>query len=399
MDKSTFEKKKIMIAGVLMIFGYGLINNTLGFFVTPVSEALGCSRAAFNLYYSISCITSLFAAPVFGQMLQKRNARMMILTGLIVGGISFTAFAFCRRIQMFYAVAFFLGMVQQGATSVTAVVLINRAYKENAGSVTGLVMTGTGICSVSMSLVLPVFIERFGWQSAYLLEGALWLAVMFAAFILTKNTVEYPTEQADRTAENPLEDGMTLSQAMRGIVLYLLFLCFAVQGVCTIVVQHIPSFLTEIGKSTAEASVVMSIFSAVLIVGKILLGILFDRMGAVKSLLLNFLAMAFSMWMMIQGGFVLLIAGVIFMGFGMASITVLFPLVTRSVFGNREYASIWGVMSMAISLGTACGSPMWGAVYDVLGSYRPAFAVMPLIVLINGAVIVWAMTHCGTVEK
>ena len=56
-----FRKKKILLAGVLMIFSYGLVNNTIGFFVTPVSESLGCSRAAFNLYYSVSCL--LYTAP------------------------------------------------------------------------------------------------------------------------------------------------------------------------------------------------------------------------------------------------------------------------------------------------------------------------------------------------
>ena len=29
-----FRKKKILLAGVLMIFSYGLVNNTIGFFVT-----------------------------------------------------------------------------------------------------------------------------------------------------------------------------------------------------------------------------------------------------------------------------------------------------------------------------------------------------------------------------
>lgn len=399
MGQTNLIKKKVLAAGTLMIFGYGLVNNTLGFFVTPVSEALSCSRAAFNLYYSISCIVSLFTAPLFGQLLQKKNARGLILPGGIAGGLALAAFSLCTEIRMFYAVAFFLGLVQQGTTSVAAMVLVNRAYGERAGWATGIVMSGTGICSVSMSFVLPFFMERLGWQQAYLLEAALWLAVMAGAWVLTAGTVEYPIAEKGREKEKEEKAGTTLKEAVRHGALYVLFVSFAVHGMGTIVIQHIPSFLTELGKSAAESSMIMGVFSIILIVGKPCLGILFDRLGAVKTLLLNFVSLAVSMWLMIQGSIGCLWMGIFLMAFGMASITVLFPLVTGYVFGKKEYAAIWGVMSMAISCGTACGSPVWGAVYDFFGSYRPAFLVMPVVMLVNACVICQVMAHCDTKNK
>ena len=89
-----FRKKKILLAGVLMIFSYGLVNNTIGFFVTPVSESLGCSRAAFNLYYSVSCIVSLLAAPVCGRFIQQQKASKVISAGWAVGTVTFSAVSF-----------------------------------------------------------------------------------------------------------------------------------------------------------------------------------------------------------------------------------------------------------------------------------------------------------------
>lgn len=398
-------QKRIVAAGVLMIFGYGLVNNTLGFFVTPVSQALGCSRASFNLYYSISCVVSLFASPIFGRMLQRINARRLILVGMVVGGAAFSAFALCTRIEMFYIVAFFLGFVQQGATSVTAMVLVTRAFKESAGAATGLVMSGTGICSVSMSFVLPALIERAGWQTGYLLEAVLWVGVMGAAWLLTAGTVELPHEVLQKKkmhgkdeTRREMEKGGEVQGSSRGLLL-LLGVCFAIQGVGTIVVQHVPSFLGEVGMTTTRSSLLMGIFSLVLIFGKLLLGVIFDRMGALNALFLNFLSFGSGMWLMARGDTLSVWIGAMFLSFGMASITVLFPLIAGFVFGKREYALVWGILSMAISCGTALGSPMWGAVYDYYGSYRPAFLVMPLVVIVNGLVIGWVMTHCGTKEK
>ena len=394
-------KNKIAAAGVLMIFGYGLVNNTLGFFVTPVSQALGCSRASFNLYYTISCVVSLFASPFFGRMLQRTNARRLILAGMAVGGAAFFSFALCTRIEMFYGAAFLLGLVQQGATSVTAMVLVTRAFKESAGAATGFVMSGTGICSVSMSFVLPALIERAGWKAGYLLEAALWLLVMGAAWLLTAGTVEYPQDlPKEREAsgkEGPEGAGGETPSVSRGLLL-LLGICFAVQGVGTIVVQHVPSFLTEVGMTTAESSLLMGVFSLMLIFGKLLLGFIFDHMGEVKALVINFLSFGAGMWLMARGNTASVWAGAVLLSFGMASITVLFPLIAGFVFGQREYAPVWGMLSMAISCGTALGSPMWGAVYDHFGSYRPAFLAMPFVVIVNCLVLAWAMTHCGTKE-
>lgn len=393
--KGNAQKNRILAAGLLMVVGYGLMSNTLGFFAVPVCEAIGCSRASFNFYYTIACVVSLFTAPLFGQILQKSNARHLMLAGTVVGGLAFAGFSLCRTIGQFYIAAFFLGMVHQGTSYVTAIVLVNRAFEDNPGSATGIVMSGTGICSGCMSLILPGFIERAGWQAGYLLQAALWVLVMAIALLLTKNTVEPPRAPA-QTHQTHAEEGVTLRQALGRPSFYILFCCFAAQGTATIVVQHIPAFLTELGKSAAETSLIMGVFSVMMIAGKILLGLLYDRLGAARALFVNFLSLALSMWLMIPGAGLLLWLGILLMAFGMASIMVLFPLVTGSVYGKKEYASIWGIVSMASTCGTAVGSPMWGAVYDRFGSYRPAFFAVPVMILVNAAVILLVMAHSGT---
>ena len=97
-----------------------------------------------------------------------------------------------------------------------------------------------------------------------------------------------------------------------------------------------------------------------------------------------------------QGNTGLLYLGIILIGIGMASITVLFPLVTERVFGKADYPLFWGIMSMAIACGTAMGSPVWGAVHDLFGTYFPALKAASCVVLVNAALILALMTHCGT---
>ena len=387
-----------MAAGLLMLFGYGLVSNTLGFFTVPVSQALGCSHSAFTFYYTIASVVSLITAPAFGQMLQRCNARGLILAGAVVGSAAFGVLPLCRTAAHLYLAALLLGLVYQGTSNMAAVVLVSRAFGERAGLATGVIMSGTGICSAAMSVVLPTMIQEAGWRAAYWLEAALWFVAMFLAYLLTRNTVEVPVNgiHPDKTSDRQQE---TLRSVLRTPSFFALFFCFGVQGVATIVIHHIPSYLTELGKSAVESSVIMGIFSVVLIAGKLLLGILFDRIGALWSLFLNFLSLALGMWMLAAGSTTMIFSGVVLTSFGMASIMVLFPLITRALYGDCAYASIWGVMSMASTLGTACGSPLWGASYDWFGSYRPALVVMPVVIICNAAVILLLMTHRGTLHR
>lgn len=398
MRQNVRIKGRVLAAGLLMIFGYGLVSNTLGFFTVPVSQALGCSRSAFTFYYTIASVVSLITAPIFGQLLQRCNARGLILLGAVVGGGAFGVLPLCRTVAHLYLAALLLGLVYQGASNMAAIVLVSRAFGERAGLATGVIMSGTGICSAVMSFVLPTMIQETGWRSAYWLEAALWLGVMLLAFFLTRNTVETPAGEAHQS-QMPEKQQVTLRSVLQTPSFFALFFCFGVQGVATIVVHHIPSYLTELGKSAVESSVVMGVFSVVLIGGKLLLGVLFDRLGAAWSLFLNFLSLALGMWMLAIGGDAMLFPGAALTSFGMASIMVLFPLITRALYGDRSYAAIWGVMSMASTLGTACGSPLWGASYDCFGSYRPALMVMPVVILSNAAVIMLLMAHRGTMHR
>ena len=71
-------------------------------------------------------------------------------------------------------------------------------------------------------------------------------------------------------------------------------------------------------------------------------------------------------------------------GFGVY--TTLLPLVTRRVFGSYSFAAAWGVVQLGGSLGGFVGVPVWGAVYDTVGSYAPALI---------GAVVLLAVI-CGS---
>ena len=59
----------------------------------------------------------------------------------------------------------------------------------------------------------------------------------------------------------------------------------------------------------------------------------------------------------------------VLLAIGMGIYTTLLPVVTRRVFGSREYASIWALITTVGCVGTFVGYPLWGTIYDLTGTY------------------------------
>lgn len=139
------------------------------------------------------------------------------------------------------------------------------------------------------------------------------------------------------------------------------------------------------------AGVFMSVISAGIIVTNVVAGIASDKMGLMRSLLLcSALYLASFLLLPATGSVSVICVALVLMSLGNANTTLFAPMVTQSVFGLRDYASIWGVVSMACVLGQAVGAPLWGLAYDVTGGYEVAMYASAVLVAASFAILAWA---------
>lgn len=383
------RRGRAVSAGLALMMAYAFISNTFGFFVLPVSEGLGIPRAAFTLYFSILSVVGMAAAPLAAVLLRRLPLYILILAGLVVGAGSFLVLSAADSIGVFYATALIFGLVQQSTTSVAAVAAVDRAFQGKSGGAMGLVMTGTGVVSMTMSLVLPRFIEAYSWRAGYRLQAGLWaLFMLYAAVALHEKEQSGPAAVTSRE-----EGGAGWKRALHAPVFYLLFLIIAVSCVCSIFIHHLPAYYAERGMDPVAAGRVTAVFNVAMILSKLLIGWLYDRIGHVLTAGLTMALLAAGPLLMGLGGFGAVIAGTVLFAFGIPAVTVIFPLIARHIFGGRDLGSIWSVLSMAVSLGTAAGSPLWGALYDSTGSYSSGMLTIPLLTLLAAAALACAAAH------
>lgn len=383
------DQKKVILGGLMMVFAYGLSNNIVAYYITPVTQSLGYTRAAFNFCFTLMSIVSFLAAPVYGWMFMKVPIRKIIMIGGAAGAACFFGYSLCSHIMAFYAVGILQGAVQSGCTNMAIVVLINRFFDEkNSGSATGLVMSGTGICSMLMSGILPSFMNNYGWRMGYVLCGVLWGLVMLGAACLIR---EYPDTGEEKSKSTAEKYGLTYKEALHCKGFYLLIACVLLCNIIMVCSQHLPAYFQDAGMSGIESGKIMIVFSLGLILWKIVLGQAYDRLGAIPTTIICYGAYMAGMWILSLETLSALIGGSLLAALGIASSTVLFPLITRKIFGLKEYAPIWGNVSMATAFGVAAGSPIWGAFYDYFGSYHLAFLGAPVLLAANLILLVALM--------
>ncbi len=358
------EYRPALAAFVLMI-SMAITTTALSFFVGPVSEALGLGRGSFTVYYSFLTASGAAAIPVLGQIIQKRGLRgiMAVSTMWVCAGLFL--FSLSGKLWMFYAVSAAMGMFGTACVSLCATVIVQKAYAgPRASGIMGIVMSGSGVGGMVLSLFLPGLIESLGWRWGYRILGLCWLCLGLTALALLG--------KAELSGGSPQRgtEGMTRAQALRSPTLYLLTLViFILSAACGIQTQ-LPVVLSGYGFGTARVSAMVSFFTAALALGKILQGILYSKIGPQRGgcLIVAVYAASFLLLRLPNAAY----SALAMLAVGMGSVTTLMPILTRSAFGSAEYAAIWSILSTASNVGTLVAAPLFGMVYDASGSYGPA---------------------------
>ena len=291
------------------------------------------------------------------------------------------------KLWMLYAVTFCLGLLGSTCLTLCGTVMVQQSYSgAQASGILGAVMAGSGVGGVFFSLMIPGIMEAFGWRMAMRAMGISWLVLLWLGMLLLGKQELCKGGRIEDSAEQ----GMTRGEALKSPKLYLQMGVIVIMGACCGLQQQLPSLLGAQGFSAGQVSVMISASTALLALGKFGQGLLYGKIGVKKGGLLTMAAFALGGLAMMSKA--LIWPGLMILAVGFGVYTTLLPLVARQVFGSREYASIWALISTAGCAGVIVGYPLWGTIYDLTGTYT--------LGLIGAAVLLicamWA--HCKTLK-
>jgi MFS family permease len=386
MESKKLHRAWIILVGCcFLMMTLALLTTCMSFFLQPVSDDLGFERGAFSIYYSIAGLVGVVAMPVWGRLIPKWGIKKAVVIGGIGGALFMFLLGVCRTLPAFYATGLLMGIMIAGLTVLPTSILINTWFEEKRGMAMGIAMAFSGVGGAIFSPIISNIIETYGWQTGYMFNGALifLFTVPIGLFLLKGNPAEvglkpYGAQETPASEEEKkgAEDipGVPASIATKSSSLIALAVAVVILNMIASSLQHLPGHLLNTGIEAQSASFIVSLVMIIVIVSKILLGILNDRFGPIISTAgaLTLMGISFLLFATISDYKLALFAAVIY-GVGLAAVTVIPPLITGQMYGQKDYSAIYAIIGAMGSLGLALGTPAIGFVFDKTGSYDLAF--------------------------
>ena len=133
---------------------------------------------------------------------------------------------------------------------------------------------------------------------------------------------------------------------------------------------HMVSYVIDCGISSMTAATVFGVTGLASLSGRIVCGLIADRVGAKPTLVVGLAvqALAVSLYLVTQGtvGFYALAA---LFGLSFGGVMPLYAILVREYFGAKIMGTAFGMVAMVSTLGMAIGPWAGGWLFDTFGSY------------------------------
>lgn len=373
MDKPKLHYGYVIVICCCLIMGFdvGISMSCAGIFYPPVSASLGVARGTFSLYMSFSFLTSALMLSVAGKMLQKHSARRLLTLNSVALGLIIASMGFLNAVWQFYIIGALMGITLAFLLYLSFPTLLNRWFNAKVGFFMGICSAASGIGGILLNPVGAYLINNYSWRGAYWIFGLFILLVVSP--LLGWLIRDYPADKGllpfgQNLSEKPSGadgSGIPYNKAIRMASFYALVLfAFLIMAVSTLNL-FIPSFVTDQGFSLDQAALAASAIMAGVTIGKVALGFINDKSSSLGVIVMS-LCGAGGILLLIFGhiGILAIIGGAFLFGWAYAGVTVQTAMLVRTVFGNRDYARIFSVVSMALAAGGAITAGGWGLLAD-----------------------------------
>lgn len=370
----------------------------------PVSESLGVGRGAISYYMTFLWLATIVFLPLAGRLFTKLDVRIVTSVAVVAMVVAFFLQSMVTELWQYWACGFLMGLGITILLFLTTSSLVNRWFKKRAGFLIGVAMAFTGIGGVIWNPIIGALINDFGWQFAFRIEAiiAAVCALPFTLFVLRgfpsdKGLLPFGDDgrRSEGVATESALFGLDASKAYRTKAFVLLAIFTLLINVGMYGYQMTAAFISSLPISVSLpllAASVSSVAMAGQTLGKIFLGIVGDKSvnaGVLIALLLGIVGMLG--YLFLNGSDIgLYVSGACF-GVFYALTNVILPIMTRALFGTRDYVRIYARVSMVAAFGSIIQAPLLGTTIDMTGGYSTMFVIIIVMFVIAAAFAVLAM--------
>jgi MFS family permease len=366
----------VIIVLVAITFVIGSTNYSFGLFVRPVSEALGLSRATFNIGQMSLMIGTATASPFMGYLLDRQPILWIARASALLFAVTMFAISRTTTIWLFpILLAGPLAISVVGCGGLFGTVIVSRWFTDLRGRALSIMWMGTSFGGMLIVPVNAILLSFLGWQQAIAAIGLIVGVVVIGLTYLLKAEPEPQTSDYLISRDRGHIPGQSWRAILKQRDFWLISLSVSMMlSVDSALLATITPYVLDRGMSLAQAASLMSALTASAIAGKVVIAWISDRadlrlMLAVTALFGIFQTLALTLDL----SYGLLLAVSLLTGLAVGGTMPLANIVLSYRFGAASVGTVMG-MKMPVTLVLSMGTLYFvGATYDRYGDYNYAF--------------------------
>ena len=368
-------------------------SHTFSVFMGSFISDLGLSQTWVALAYTCATLLAAAALPLFGHLIDRHGARIMLTAVALFLGIACALFSQVSNVAELTAGITALRFLGQGALMLCCANLMAQWFARKRGLALGVMALGFALSMSLHPYLAQVLISLTGWREAWVWLGAASaLLIVPLAFFFVFDKPEELGMAPDGELRNAYRDslladaevGLTLKEATRTGAFWIIALTLATLSMLvTAIFLFQVSVLTHQGLETGTATQLFTVTAITMVIFLPIAGRMLDLFPT-RAMLVGTLALlsATLVCMSAAADFNSALLYSIVFGLCNAFLHTSIAYVWPRFFGRKHLGSIQGAGKTAGILGAALGSLPLGVAYDKVGGYGEMLLTLSTLPLV-----------------
>lgn len=385
---------QILLAGFTINLCLGILYAWSIFKKALVSD-LQWSNADASMPYTAAIITFSLALLIAGILQDKFGPKPILITGILMVSMGMIGASFATTP---FTLLLAFGILVGSGIGFGYACLSPAAMKwfppSKKGVVNGVIAAGFGLAAVYLAPLTTHLIAQYGIQESFRLLG-IGILVIATPLAFTINNPKTPIQYEKKTDNN--EHNVSWQTMVKTPKFYGLWIMYALSSAAGLMIIGNITSIAALQADITDAAYLVAILAVFNSGGRVAAGILSDKIGGLKTLLIAFIMQSINMMLfaVYQDGYTLILGAAI-TGIGYGTLLAVFPSLIADYYGLKNYGANYGVLYTAWGVSGVIGPIIAAITVDSTGNYQLAYALCAGMVAFSALISVfmqWQMRH------
>ena len=376
----------------LIVCSVGNTFNCAGLFYSPISQELNVGIGQVSFYITIASLICGLGAPLAIKCFDRLKTRGLLACAAAVTIGCYILLSQVKNLILLYFCSVLLGISTCFYGVPVAAYFISNWFEAKYDVVTGLVFSFGGIGGALLNPFYSAVMERIGWRNTYLCSAAVVFVLLLPCIVLLQRDPGFwglskygENSNLGKQRGQGKKNGEVRSPVSRNAVMVICCIVGFLGFFVTSYVTHFKTYTISLGNPIAVGVTMTTVAMLANCSCKFLAGVFCEKFGGlytgIAMLLLGVIGIII---ISVSPGRNLAFYFAAFLIGAVYSVpSVCLSAIGKTFFDSAVFASMYSVIQVFASLGSASGYFFIGQLYDITGSYKTSSVLCLCFLLIS----------------